>query len=145
MSILYVLLAKFWYPISIVVLAAAIYLVARLRGRRISGEQSIEHAALSIVVALTGAFMLGAAIIIPAGFVLIGVSALDLNDSPLVTAIPKYHGLPVILWVFAGLAVTASCFHIFWLAVDWVRSRLRRSSTEATLSSLAVRSVDRRR
>jgi hypothetical protein len=144
-SILYVFLAQFWYHIAIIVLAAAIYFLTRLRGRRISGEESIERAALSIVVALTGAFMLGAAIIIPAGFVLIGVSALDLSDSPLVTAIPKYRGLPVILWVFAGLAVTASFFHLFWLAVDWVRSRLRRSSTGATLPSLAVRSVDRRR
>jgi hypothetical protein len=44
----------------ITVLAVAIYLVTRLRGREITGEESSERAALSIVAALADAFMLGA-------------------------------------------------------------------------------------
>jgi len=88
--------------------------------------------------------MLGAAIIIPASFILMGLATLGLSDSPLVTAIPKYRGLPVILWVFAGLAVTAIFFHLFWQVVDWVRNHLRRRSTDAKPTALAVRSVDRR-
>jgi len=60
----YAFLAQFWYHIAITVLAVAIYLVTRLRGRRISADESIERAALSIAAGLVGAFMLGAAIII---------------------------------------------------------------------------------
>jgi putative effector of murein hydrolase len=48
--------------------------------------------------------------------------------SPLVAAMPKWRGLPVILWVFlyCGLCATAAgLFAIVWRTRDWVMNRAK--------------------
>jgi hypothetical protein len=40
-------------------------------------------------------------------------------------AIPKWRGLPVILWVFFGLCATAGLSHVVWRTRDWVMNKAK--------------------
>jgi energy-converting hydrogenase Eha subunit A len=88
-SILYVFLAKFWVGIAAIVLALPIYLIARLRARRLSAEESLELATKSIAAGLAGAVMLGMAILVPTTLILFVLSTFDLSG---------WRALPVFLW-----------------------------------------------
>lgn len=125
MTVLYILLAHFWFYILISVMATFIWLIARVRRQKISAERSIDLAGMSIATGLAAGFMLCAAILVPTALIAVLISAfasaLNLGGIPFVPAMTKWHGLPSFFWYLGGLGLLLLIFAIR----DWIRDRIK--------------------
>lgn len=98
-------LAHFWFPLLGACLAGIIWLAARLRHQKMTPKQAFDLSGSLLAGALVFGLVTLYAIGVPVTLIAIVIATFNLSDSRLIAAIPKWHGLPVFIWLMGGLGI----------------------------------------
>jgi hypothetical protein len=128
-------LAHFWFPLLGACLAGIIWLGARLRHPKMTPKQAFDLSGSFLAGALVFGLITLYAIGVPVTFIAIVIATFNLSGSPLIAAIPKWHGLPVFIWLMGGLGI------LFLISTinSWLYNRWKTRTSQCRHIDNAVR------